>query len=147
MLLKTKMTTSISRMIFCCCVVALSPFACAGADEGNIRSYHLGFMYPNGADIAGYTVERKIKDNLYRFYTFGFPAVASIGVAYYANYEGNGFASSFGVGLGYLSMVHGSIAYQWKMEEADYVKLGVGIATSLVYNGAFPVLSYEHRFH
>ena len=112
----------------------------------NTRSYHLGFMYPNGADIAGYTHEHQINDKLYRFYTFGFPAVASIGLAYYANYEGNGFASSIGVGLGYLSMIHGSIAYQWKIEEADYVKLGAGIATSLVYNGAFPVLSYEHRF-
>jgi len=111
-----------------------------------MKSYHLGVLYPAGADIAGYTVEHKIKDKLYRFYTFGFPAVASVGLAYYENYEGNGFVTSAGVGLGYLSMVHGSVAYQWKVEETDYLKLGAGFATSLVYNGAFPVLSYEHRF-
>jgi hypothetical protein len=142
-----KMMTSISKQVSICCVLALVPFACAGAGEENMRSYHLGLLYPNGADIAGYTVEDKIKGNIYRFYTFGFPAIASIGVTYYENYEGNGLATSVGVGLGFLSMIHGSIAYQWKIEEADYVKLGVGLATTLVYNGAFPVLSYEHRFH
>lgn len=112
-----------------------------------MRSYHLGLMYPNGADIVGYTVEHKIKGNLYRFYTFGLPSVASIGLIHYANYEGNGISTSFGVGLGYLSMIHGSMSYQWKIAETDYMKLGVGLATSLVYNGAFPVVSYEHRFH
>jgi hypothetical protein len=134
------------RDVFICCYMALAPFACACADEGNMRSYHLGFMYPNGADVAGYTVEDRIKDNIYRFYTFGLPSIASIGVTYYENYEGNGLAASCGVGLGVLSMIHGSLAYQWQVKETDYVKLGVGLATSLVYNGAFPVVSYEHRF-
>ena len=106
-------------------------------------------MYPSGADIAGYTVESKeqSKDNIYYFYTFGFHAIASAGVSYYENYAGNGFAASLGAGLGYLSMAHGSISYQWQVKDADYVKLGVGLASTLVYNGAFPVLSYEHRFH
>jgi hypothetical protein len=123
------------------------PFAFAGADEENMRSYHLGFLYPNGADIGGYTVEKNIQNNLYSFYTFGFPAIASIGVSYYENYEGDGFATSAGVGLGYLSMFHASISYQWKIEKADYIKVGAGLAATLVYNGAFPVISYEHRFH
>jgi hypothetical protein len=126
---------------------ALIPFACANAEEDNLRSYHLGIFYPNGADIAGYTVEKHIKNNFYSFYTFGFPAIASIGATYYDKYEDNGLAASFGVGLGYLSMIHGSIFYQWKFEKSDYIKLGAGLATTLVYNGAFPVISYEHRFH
>lgn len=114
-----------------------------------MRSYHLGFMYPNGADIAGYTVESKdqSKNNIYYFYTFGFPSFASAGVSYYEKYEGNGLAVSLGVGLGFLSLLHGSIAYQWQIMETDYVKLGAGYASTLVYNGAFPVISYEHRFH
>jgi len=109
----------------------------------------LGLLYPNGADIAGYTVESKKlgNDNIYYFYTFGFPAMASAGVSYYENYAGSGLAASLGVGLGYLSMAHGSIFYQWQIKDSDYVKLGAGLSSTLVYNGAFPVLSYEHRFH
>ncbi len=107
----------------------------------------MGLMYPNGADIAGYTVESNILGNIYYFYTFGFPAVASAGISYYANHEGNGLAASFGVGLGYLSMTHLSIFYQWQIRETDYLKLGAGFSSTLVYNGAFPVMSYEHRFH
>jgi hypothetical protein len=110
-----------------------------------MRSYHLGLMYPNGVDFVGYTVEDKIKNNLYRFYTFGFPSIAAIGVTYCDNHEGNGLAATFGVGIG--SVMYGSIAYQLQIKETHFVKLGAGLTTGIVYNGVYPVLSYEHRFH
>lgn len=141
------MLKSFSMKATATCVLAFMPFVCVNADELNTRSYHLGLLYPNGADIAGYTVESNVLGNVFYFYTFGFPAVASAGLSYYTNHEGNGLVASFGVGLGYLSMTHQTIFYQWKIMETDYLKLGAGYSSTLVYNGAFPVMSYEHRFH
>ncbi|MEO8330967.1 MAG: hypothetical protein ABI479_00920 [Gallionella sp.] len=126
-----------------CFFLSLMPFAYAAADEGRMRSYHFGLMHPSGVDFAGYTVEEKIRDDIYRFYTFGFPSIAAIGLTYYENYQGSGLAATVGVGIG--SVAYGSIAYQWEISEADFVKLGAGFTTSIVYNGAHPVLSYEHR--
>ena len=115
----------------------------AAAEEARTASGHFGFLYPNGVDVAGYTVERKLDDHLYRFYTFGIPSFAAIGVSYYANYSGNGTAAAVGVGLG--SIAYASLAYQWKVGEQDYFKLGVGVTTGVAYSGAYPALSYEHR--
>jgi hypothetical protein len=116
------------------------------ADEvaSTIESIHLGFMYPNGVDIAGYTVEKKFSNELYSFYTFGVPSFAAVGVTYNKNYKGNGVTGSFGVGIG--SIMYGSFAYQWQIGKSDYLKLGAGLTTGVAYSGGFPALSYEHRF-
>jgi len=118
-------------------ILLLSFSVFAGADQSKVRSFHLGFMYPNGVDLAGYTVEKKIRDNFYSFYTFGFPSLAAAGIGYYRNYEGNGLSGAFGVGIG--SVMYGSLAYQLKIGKMNFLKLG--------YSGVYPALSYEHRFN
>lgn len=136
------------------CVMALVLFACAGvcegAEETRTKSMHFGMLYPNGVDMVGYTIEDKLNDNFYRYYTFGFPSFASIGISYYKNYAGDGLTASIGTGVGFLNQVNGSVAYQWQIQqskESAFIKLGIGYAASLVFNGAIPVLSYEQRFH
>ena len=57
----------------------------------------------------------------------------------------SGLSTTFGVDIG--SIMYGSIAYQWKIQEMDFIKLGAGITTGVAYSGAFPVVSYEHRFY
>ncbi len=127
------------------CILALEPFAYSRAEEANTQSYHLGAFHPNGVDLAGYGVESKIQTNFYYFYTFGFPSLAATGIAYYQDHEGNGWAANVGVGIG--SVLYGAIDYQWRIKEADFVKVGVGLTASIVYSGFYPVLSYEHSFH
>ncbi|MDO8312969.1 MAG: hypothetical protein Q7T25_13630 [Sideroxyarcus sp.] len=134
------------------CFLALMIYAGAGVceelDGNRSRSMHAGIFYPNGVDIVGYTIEDKLSDNLYRYYTFGFPALASIGISYYKNYAGDGLTASIGTGIGFLNQVNVSVAYQWQIrqnKEPAFVKLGLGYAESLVAHGAFPVLSFEQR--
>ena len=136
------------------CFLTLIIYAGAGAceelDGTRSKSMHFGMLYPNGVDMVGYTIEDKLSDNLYRYYTFGFPSLASIGISYYKNYAGDGLAASIGTGVGFLNQVNGSVAYQWQVQqskESAFIKLGIGYAASLVFNGAIPVLSYEQRFH
>lgn len=136
------------------CVMALVLFACAGAgesaEETRTTSMHLGMLYPNGVDVVGYTIEDKLNDNFYSYYTFGFPSLASIGISYYKNYAGDGLTASMGTGIGFLNQVNGSVAYQWQVQQSKepaLIKLGVGYAASLVFNGVIPVLSCEQRFH
>jgi hypothetical protein len=105
---------------------------------------HAGFLYPNGVDLAGYTVEQSIADNVYYFYTFGFPSLAAAGLSYYADYEGNGLSGTVGVGIG--SVLYASLVYQWKIANKQYLKTGAGFATGVAYTGAYPALSYEYRF-
>ena len=116
---------------------------CAQGVE-SVQSTHLGVLYPNGVDVAGYTVERRIDAGLYRFYTFGFPALAAMGIGYYRNFAEDGLTSTVGVGVG--SVLYGSVAYQWRVGKARYVKLGAGVTFGVAYGGAYPVISYEYRF-
>ena len=125
-------------------LLMLVPYVYADADESKVESFHLGFLYPNGVDVVGYTAEEEIRDHLYRFYTFGIPSFAAIGVSYYKNYQGNGVSVAFGVGIG--SVMYGSLAYQLKLKKTNYLKLGAGITTGVAYTGGYPALSYEHRF-
>lgn len=125
-------------------ILLLTPYMSEGAEYLNVKSFHLGFMYPNGVDLAGYTVEKKIRNNVYTFYTFGIPSFAAIGISYYRNYEGTGLSGTFGVGIG--SVMYGSLAYQLKIGRMDYFKLGAGYTTGIAYSGAYPAISYEHRF-
>ena len=133
------------KKVFITAILLLCFSVYAGAEEAKVRSFHLGFLHPNGVDLVGYTVEKKMRNNIYGFYTFGFPSLAAIGISYYRNYEGNGLSGTFGVGIG--SVVYGSLVYQWKFGEMDYFKLGAGYTTSIVYSGVYPALSYEHRFN
>lgn len=108
------------------------------------KSFHLGLMHPNGVDVAGYSVEKKLSNNTYSFYNFGFPSLAAIGFTYYEEHKGNGFTATAGIGIGFV--MYGSVAYQWKIEQQNYFKFGAGLATGIAYSGVFPVMSYEHRF-
>ena len=125
-------------------VLLLAPSLCAAEEGTATASVHAGFLYPNGVDLAGYTVERSIADNVYYFYTFGFPSLAAVGLSYYAEYEGNGLSGTVGVGIG--SVLYASLVYQWKIANKQYLKTGAGFATGVAYTGAYPALSYEYRF-
>ena len=118
-------------------------FGYAQGDE-SIKSIHLGLLYPNGVDVAGYSVEKKISADVYRFYTFGFPSLAAIGVSYCGDFGGDGFTCTVGVGIG--SVLYGSVAYQWQVNASHYWKLGAGVTAGVAYSGVYPVLSYEYRF-
>lgn len=124
-------------------LLLVNSLSATAADE-QYRSVHLGFLHPNGVDVSGYSVEQQIRGKLYRFYTFGYPALAAIGIVYYDQFQGDGFTSTWGVGLG--TIMYGSIGYQWKIADASYIKVGVGFATGIAYTGSFPVIAYEHRF-
>ena len=125
-------------------IVLLCAFTTAAATEVEVRSYHVGLLHPNGVDVAGYSIEKRISDNVYRFYNFGFPSFAAVGMGYYANYQGNGPTGTLGVGIG--SVLYASLAYQWRLAGEDYLKLGAGLTAGVAYSGAYPVLAYEHRF-
>lgn len=138
---------NIRRMTILCsaCFLLIIPsYVNALAGEGKTESFHLGALYPNGVDVAGYTVEKEISNNAYLFYTFGLPSVAALGISYYNNYNGDGFTGTVGVGIG--SAAYGSLAYQWKLKERDFLKLGAGVTAGIAYSGLYPVLSFEHRF-
>lgn len=113
-------------------------------DPPRVSSTHLGLMHPEGVDVAGYSAERKFTQDIYSFYTFGFPSLAAMGLTYYEQYEGSGFSATAGVGVGFV--MYGSVAYQWRIGQQDYLKFGAGLAAGVAYSGAFPVLSYEYRF-
>lgn len=126
-------------------LVLLSAPALGAAEERTASaSVHAGFLYPNGVDLAGYTVEQSISDSVYYFYTFGFPSLAAAGLSYYADYEGSGLSGTIGVGIG--SVLYASLVYQWKLVGKQYLKTGAGFTTGIVYTGAYPALSYEYRF-
>lgn len=115
------------------------------APDGEVPSWHAGFLYPNGVDVAGYTLERKLDshESLYRYYTFGIPSFAAMGVSYYENFSGNGLVASAGAGVGFV--FHTSVSYQWRISANQYIKMGAGYATGVSYAGTYPALSYEYR--
>ncbi len=110
---------------------------------------HAGFLHPNGVDLFGYSTEIQFSEHLYRYYTFGFPSLAAIGLNYYQSYTGDGVFASMGTGLGFLNQGNVSVGYQWQVLQKNqapaYIKFGVGYAGSLVFNGAYPVISFEQR--
>ena len=128
----------------CAGIILLFVFNSAVAAEEEVRSYHIGVLHPNGVDVAGYSIEKMIGEKVYRFYNFGFPSFAAIGLGYYANYPGKGPTVTLGVGIG--SVLYASLAYQWRLEARDYFKLGAGLTAGVAYSGAYPVFAYEHRF-
>lgn len=113
-------------------------------DAPHISSAHFGLVHPEGVDVAGYSVEQKFANNVYSFYTFGFPSLAAIGFSYYEQYAGNGLSATAGVGVGFV--VYGSVSYQLRIGQQDFIKLGAGWGAGVAYSGGYPVLSYEHRF-
>jgi len=124
-------------------VVASSAFARSADKE--IESLHIGFLDPKGVDLFGYSNEKLINDNVFRFYTFGLPSIAAIGINYYANgYSRNGFNATIGAGIGSVAYV--SLSYQWKLDATSNLKLGAGYTAGVAYSGAYPVLSYEYQF-
>lgn len=129
--------TVASLMMFVLC------FPVEAADD-KTKSYHYGLFHPNGLGIFGYSVEKKIDDRIYRYYTFGLPSGASIGYSYYSNFNGDGLTATIGIGIGIV--FNTSIAYQFHLGREKYVKVGAGYTTNISYTGMFPVLSYEQRF-
>lgn len=127
-----------------CAALILLPLSCgyARGDEP-VKSVHLGLFHPNGVDVLGYSVEKQFDNNIYTFYTFGFPSLAAIGYSYYKHHEADSFTGTLGVGIG--SVFYGSIAYQWITGDSHCLKLGVGWTTGVAYKGVYPVLTYEFR--
>ena len=77
-------------------------------------------MHPSGVDFIGFTNEEYIQNNIYSFYTFGFPSLAATGFNYYENYSENGLNATIGIGIG--SVLFTSIAYQWNIGTTSYLK-------------------------
>ena len=126
----------------------LLPFLIApvGADVESDQNWHVGVFHPNGGlELIGYSVERKMDNNLYWYYSFGFLSIAGIGVNYYSNRDGNGLTGNLGADLG--SYIHASIAYQVSLGNRNFLKLGVGAADGFGYGGAvYSIIAYERRF-
>lgn len=118
------------------------------SDTEQTQSFHLGLMHPNGVDLAGYSVEKKFSNafsnNIYSFYNFGFPSLAATGFSFYGNRNGNGFTATAGIGIGFV--LYGSAAYQCKIEQDQYIKLGAGLGFGVAHSGLLTVISYEYRF-
>lgn len=143
--MNTNLRPCFSALFFCIALFSGTPATSSDTSSQNrTTSIHAGLFYPNGVDFAGYTVEQKIVDNIYGYYTFGFPSFAAVGFAYYNNYYYSGplATAGFGIGPGF----HVSLSYQIRIVEQHFAKLGVGYTTGISYNGAFPVVSYEFRF-
>ena len=60
------------------------------ANNEKIKSYHVGFFYPNGVDMVGHTTETPLHRNWYWYYTFGFPSLVAAGLCLYQDYSNNG---------------------------------------------------------
>lgn len=116
----------------------------AVARDAAQTSFHLGLVHPNGVDVVGYSVEKKLSDRIYSFYNFGIPSFAATGLTFYQQYSGTDFTVTAGVGIGFV--MYGSAANQWKIEQQQYLKLGAGLAAGVAHSGVIPVLSYEYRF-
>ncbi|NOX21260.1 MAG: hypothetical protein GXO99_08420 [Nitrospirae bacterium] len=112
--------------------------------QKSTSSFHVGFLYNNGVDLLGYTVERKLTDKLFFYYTFGIPALAATGISYYDDYHNNGFVATAGIGIGFL--MYSSLSYQWRVADRQYIKIGAGYGMTIESVGPYPVLSYEYRF-
>lgn len=135
-----KVLLPFALIALCCANLAWA----AENEATKVRSAHLGFLHPEGVDLAGYSVEKEFSGNVYSFYTFGIPALAALGLSYYEQYNGDGFTATAGVGIGFV--LYGSAAYQWRIGQQDYFKLGAGFAAGVAYSGGLPIISYEHRF-
>lgn len=120
----------------------------AGAGEaaapGRTPSFHGGFLHPAGVDVLGYTVEHRWREGVYPYYTFGLPSFAAAGLAFYAEHDRPGPVVTVGVGLG--SIAYASVAYQWRLRERLFLKVGGGYTTGIAYSGLFPVASVEKRY-
>lgn len=143
--MKTNLLANISAMLICAALSAATP--AAGDESSSLNrtaSIHGGFFYPGGVDIAGYTVEHKLGNNFYGYYTFGFPSFAAAGFSCYKNYNNNGPVATVGAGVG--PGFYAVLLYQLRIAEKQFMKLGGGFANGIAYTGAFPVISYEIRF-
>ena len=131
----------------CLMLMLLLPASMTQADpsENSTSSVHAGFLYPNGVDLAGYTNEARLTgyNKLYRYYTFGIPALAAAGIAHYQDYNGNGLMVSGGAGIGFI--VQAAAAYQWQLAHKQFIRLGAGWAAGIAYSGFYPAISYEYR--
>ncbi len=112
--------------------------------QRSTSSLHVGFFYHNGVDLLGYTVERKITNKLFFYYTFGVPAFAATGISYYGDYHNNSFVATAGIGIGFL--MYSSLSYQWRVADRQYIKIGAGYGMSIEWVTPYPALSYEYRF-
>ena len=118
------------------------------------NSFNFGFLHPSGINLLGYTVEGHIDHKLYGYFTIGVPSLFAIGITHYSNHDGNGVTATLGAGLGYW--LYASIAYQVKLGNKNFLKLGASLALATYYpyvsseeSYAFhtlPVVAYEYRF-
>lgn len=126
----------------------------AYSDDSEVRqmhAIHAGFFFPDGMDSLGFSSTVQFHEHCHRYYTFGYPAIAALGISCYQDFWGKGWTASLGTGLGLLNQGNITLAYQWPIqaESSDtdtYVRLGVGYASSLIFNGAVPIIALEQRW-
>ena len=136
------------------CLLLVFSIAHASAADEAVRSFHVGVWHPNGIDLIGYSVERHMDNELYWYYTIGVPSVLAIGITHYSNRDGNGLTGTLGAGLGYS--LYAAIAYQVKLGNKNFLKLGVASTLATYYPfapseesyyvGITGVIAYEYRF-
>lgn len=127
------------------------------AAEDSVKTFHFGFLHPNGIDLIGYSVETPMDNKLYWYYTIGLPSILAAGFTRYSNRDGNGMTTTVGVGL--FVLAYASVGYQFKLSNKSFLKLGAGIAVEYLGSqsdddsddeklGVYPapILSYEYRF-
>ena len=133
--------------------LVLFAFAAMAGLSSNVRAeslrervptLHAGFLNQNGVDIAGYSVEQRLRNKIYWFYTFGMPSIAAAGISYYTDFNKNGPVATIGVGIG--SVLYSSLVYQFRISDKHFIKAGAGYTTGILYNGIYPAVSYEMRF-
>jgi hypothetical protein len=143
--MKTSLFPSMFILLICMALIGAAPAENGDtSSQGRTASLHAGFLYPNGVDLAGYTVEHELKHGFYYYYTFGFPSLAATGISYYSGYNDDGLAATAGVGIG--SVLYASLVYQLHILHEHFIKLGAGYTTGIAYTGVYPALSYEFRF-
>lgn len=143
--MKIQLFPSIFILLICMTIIGPAPAAYGDSSpQGRTASFHVGFLYPNGIDLAGFSVEHELSHSLYWYYTVGLPSIAGAGVTYYDDFNDNGLAATIGVGIG--SVLYSSLVYQVRVADKQFIKLGVGYTTGIAYTGVYPALSYEYRF-
>ena len=134
----------IARIALLYSTLAFLPTASFALTSVDVQSFHVGFLHPNGVDVIGYSSEKPLSNHFYRFYSFGFPSLAAIGINYYNDFDGDGVSANVGIGVG--SVLYSSMCYRWLAFHSSSFRLGAGYTTSIVYNGWYPVLAFEARF-
>lgn len=123
--------------------VICSNNAHAGDTHEPVKSFHAGFASSTGLDIVGWKTEYPLNNHFYAFYSSGIASVFSAGFSFYGNEDASGLAITAGVALTIPS--YAAVSYKWLVQKDTYFELGIGYATFLQGESAYPVISVEQR--